>query len=58
MSDTGNGQTASGLDQAIEQYHNALSAFVTGDAAPQKEMFSPREDVSLAPGPRWPAPKK
>jgi hypothetical protein len=36
------------LAQAIERYHRALDAFVKGDPEPQKEMFSRRDDVTLA----------
>jgi ketosteroid isomerase-like protein len=32
----------------VEQYHQALDAFVTGDPAPQKKLFSRQEDVTLA----------
>jgi ketosteroid isomerase-like protein len=38
----------SDLDLAVEQYHRALNEFVTGDAAPQKKLFSRRGDVTLA----------
>jgi ketosteroid isomerase-like protein len=38
----------SDLTQTIEEYHQKLDAFVTGDPEPQKEMFSHRDDVSLA----------
>ncbi|MDQ0634073.1 ketosteroid isomerase-like protein [Arthrobacter pascens] len=38
----------SGVDLAVEQYHRALNAFVTGDTAPQKKLFSRRDDVTLA----------
>ncbi|MDI2036265.1 YybH family protein [Paenarthrobacter nitroguajacolicus] len=48
MSDTEIGQVPSELNHAIDQYHQALDAFVTGDPAPQKKMFSTREDVTLA----------
>ncbi|MFF1830795.1 YybH family protein [Paenarthrobacter sp. NPDC058040] len=48
MSDTDNDRPVPPLDQAIEHYHQALNAFVTGDPALQKKMFSTREDVSLA----------
>jgi hypothetical protein len=36
------------LDQVIERCQLALGAFVKGDPEPMKEMFSHREDVSLA----------
>ena len=36
------------LDVMIERYHHALDAFVRGDPALQKELFSRREDVTLA----------
>jgi ketosteroid isomerase-like protein len=38
----------SGFDLAVEQYHHALNAFITGDPAPQKKLFSRRDDVTLA----------
>jgi ketosteroid isomerase-like protein len=38
----------SDLTQTIEQYHRKLDAFVTGDPEPEKEMFSRRDDVTLA----------
>ncbi|MBT2533832.1 DUF4440 domain-containing protein [Arthrobacter sp. ISL-48] len=40
--------SGSDLDLAVEHYHQALDAFVMGDAAPQKKMFSTRDDVTLA----------
>ena len=40
--------TATDLAQVIEQYHQALDAFVTGDPEPQKRRFSRRDDVTLA----------
>ena len=36
------------LDQVIERCQLALNEFVKGDPEPMKEMFSHREDVSLA----------
>ncbi|WP_255771729.1 YybH family protein [Pseudarthrobacter sulfonivorans] len=48
MSESEKAHTLSELDHAIEQYHQALDAFVTGDPEPQKRMFSGREDVTLA----------
>jgi ketosteroid isomerase-like protein len=36
------------LAQVIEQYHQALDAFVQGDAEPDKRLFSRRDDVTLA----------
>jgi ketosteroid isomerase-like protein len=38
----------SGFDHAIEQYHRALDEIVKGNPEPDKEMFSHRDDVSLA----------
>jgi ketosteroid isomerase-like protein len=38
----------SDLDHAIEQYHRALDEIVKGNPEPDKEMFSHRDDVSLA----------
>lgn len=36
------------LDQLIERYHSALSAFVTGNPQPAVAFFSRRDDVRLA----------
>jgi len=36
------------FDRALERYHLAARAFVTGNAEPYKAMFSHKEDVSLA----------
>ncbi|MGH2641668.1 MAG: YybH family protein [Actinomycetota bacterium] len=36
------------LAEMIEQYHRAINAFVTGDPEPQKELFSRRDNVTLA----------
>lgn len=36
------------LDQVVEQYHRAAAEFVKGDPAPYKELFSQRDDVTLA----------
>jgi ketosteroid isomerase-like protein len=36
------------LGQFIEQYHRALDAFVRGDPEPVKQLFSRRDDVTLA----------
>lgn len=36
------------LEAAIEKYHLALGAFVRGDPAPMEELYSHRDDVSLA----------
>jgi ketosteroid isomerase-like protein len=36
------------LDRAIERYHQALAQFVKGNPEPQKEMFSRRDDITLA----------
>lgn len=38
----------SDLAQFIEQYHRALDAFVQGDPEPVKQLFSRKDDVSLA----------
>jgi ketosteroid isomerase-like protein len=38
----------SDLGQYIEQYHRALDAFVQGDPEPVKQLFSRRDDVTLA----------
>jgi ketosteroid isomerase-like protein len=38
----------SGFGQAVELYHQALDAFVRGDAGPDKKLFSRRDDVTLA----------
>jgi ketosteroid isomerase-like protein len=39
---------ASDFDRVIEESHEALSAFVKGNPEPLKEMYSHRDDVSLA----------
>lgn len=39
---------ASDLAEAIEQYHRALDAFVTGDPEPVKALFSRRDGATLA----------
>jgi ketosteroid isomerase-like protein len=36
------------LDQVLEQYDQALNEFMTGNPEPVKEIFSHREDVTLA----------
>jgi hypothetical protein len=36
------------LDGVIEPYDRALDEFMTGSAEPVKEIFSHREDVTLA----------
>ena len=38
----------SGFEQAVKLYHQALDAFVRGDAGPDKKLFSRRDDVTLA----------
>jgi ketosteroid isomerase-like protein len=40
--------SGSDFDLVVEQYHRALDAVVKGDPAPMKELFSRREDVTLA----------
>lgn len=40
--------SGSGFEEAVEQYHRALDAFVRGDPGPDKELFSRRGDVTLA----------
>jgi len=40
--------TGSDFAQALEGYHLAVDAFVTGDPEPQKALFSRRDDVTLA----------
>jgi ketosteroid isomerase-like protein len=40
--------SGSGFEQVVEQYHRALDAFVRGDPGPDKELFSRRDDVTLA----------
>src|SRR5688500_10285588 len=40
--------SASDLAQAIEENHQALDAFVRGDAEPLKALYSRRDDVPLA----------
>jgi hypothetical protein len=36
------------LNQVIARYHNAATEFIKGDPAPYKELFSQRDDVTLA----------
>jgi ketosteroid isomerase-like protein len=36
------------VDQLIDQYHQALDEFMKGDPQPVKELFSHRDDVTLA----------
>ena len=38
----------SDFGQFIEQYHRALDTFVHGDPGPVKQLFSRRDDVTLA----------
>ena len=38
----------SDLDQLREQYHRSVAAFITGDPALQKPLWSRRDDVTLA----------
>jgi ketosteroid isomerase-like protein len=40
--------TVDDLDQVIEQCQKALDEFVKGNPKPMQEMFSHRDDVSLA----------
>jgi ketosteroid isomerase-like protein len=40
--------STSDLGQFIEQYHRALDAFVQGDPEPVQQLFSRRDDVTLA----------
>jgi hypothetical protein len=42
------------FDAVIEQYHLAAGAFVKGNPEPAKQLFSHREDVTLA-NPQGPA---
>ncbi len=36
------------VEDAVERYHRAVEAFVNGDARPEKQLFSHRDDVTLA----------
>lgn len=36
------------FDEAVEQYHRGLREFVKGNPAPNQQIFSHREDVTLA----------
>lgn len=36
------------FDLFVEKYHSALDAVVTGNPAPMKELYSRRDDVTLA----------
>jgi ketosteroid isomerase-like protein len=40
--------TVDDLDKVVEQYHLALGEFMKGNPEPAKELFSHREDVTLA----------
>ena len=40
--------STSDFDEAVEQYHVAQGAFLKGNPEPVKELFSHRDDVSLA----------
>ncbi len=40
--------TLDDVDELIEQYHLALGEFVKGDPEPVKELFSRKDDVTLA----------
>ena len=40
--------TVEDLDHVIEQYHVVAAEFIKGNAKPYKELFSCREDMSLA----------
>jgi hypothetical protein len=44
----GNTIPATDISHVIDQYHNAISTFLGGNAQPLKSMFSHREDVTLA----------
>jgi ketosteroid isomerase-like protein len=39
---------ASGFDEAVEEFRIALDALLHGDAGPVKELWSVREDVTVA----------
>lgn len=45
-----------GFDDAIKKNHSWLGEFITGNVEPAKDMFSHRDDVSLA-GPQATAPR-
>ena len=45
---TGASMSGSGFDRFVEQYHAALDEFVRGNAAAMKELWSRRDDVTLA----------
>ena len=36
------------FDEVVEQYHLAIGEFMKGNPEPAKEMFSHRDDVTLA----------
>ena len=40
------------FDEVVEQYHLAIGEFMKGNPEPAKEMFSHRDDVTLA-NPPW-----
>lgn len=48
MNNGSNYVAESDLDQVIEQYHLALSEFVKGNSEPVRNIWSQRDDVSLA----------
>jgi ketosteroid isomerase-like protein len=37
-----------GVDEVVEQYHQALGEFMKGNPEPAKKLFSHRDDVTLA----------
>jgi hypothetical protein len=41
------------LEQMRERYDRALDAFVRGDPEPQKQLYSRREDATLANSRSW-----
>src|SRR5919202_1031279 len=44
----GSTMTASTFDEIAEEYHRAVAEFVKGNPEPNKQVFSHRDDVSLA----------
>ncbi len=40
--------TENDLDEVIEQYRHSVGEFIKGNPEPQKELWSHREDVTLA----------
>jgi ketosteroid isomerase-like protein len=44
----GSTMTAVTFDDVVEQYHQAVAEFIKGNAEPETQVFSNRDDVSLS----------